>query len=133
MTTAPTSPTSSPTPSVLDRLRTFFGGQPADGRLRPKIKVAQALELVRDGATLLDVRENGEWKSGHAPGAIHVPLGDIDKAPRRIKQGRPVVVMCASGMRSRTAAKHLRGLGYDAASLSGGMAAWQHAGGAVRR
>jgi len=133
LTTAPTSPASSPTPSALDRLRTLFGGQPADGRLRPKIKVAQALELVRDGATLLDVRENGEWKSGHAPGAIHVPLGDIDKASRRIKQGRPVVVMCASGMRSRTAAKHLRSLGYDAASLSGGMAAWQHAGGAVRR
>ena len=111
----------------------IFGGQPADGRLRPKVKVAQALELVRDGATLLDVRENGEWKSGHAPGAIHVPLGDIDKAARRIKQGRPVVVMCASGMRSRTAAKHLRSLGYDATSLSGGMAAWQRAGGAVRR
>jgi rhodanese-related sulfurtransferase len=114
-------------------MRQLFGGQPADGHLRPKVKVAQALELVRDGATLLDVRENNEWKSGHAPGAIHVPLGDIDKAPRRIKQGRPVVVMCASGMRSRTAAKHLRGLGYDATSLSGGMAAWQHAGGAVRR
>ena len=128
-----TSPTSRPTPSFIDRLRTLFGGQPADGRLRPKVKVAQALELVRDGATLLDVRENGEWKSGHAPGAIHVPLGDIDKAPRRIKQGRPVVVMCASGMRSRTAAKHLRSLGYDATSLSGGMAAWQRAGGAVRR
>ncbi len=128
-----TSPTSSATPSFIDRLRARFGGQPADGRLRPKVKVAQALELVRDGATLLDVRENGEWKSGHAPGAIHVPLGDIDKAARRIKQGRPVVVMCASGMRSRTAAKHLRSLGYDATSLSGGMAAWQRAGGAVRR
>ena len=128
-----TSPTSSATPSFIDRLRALFGGQPADGRLRPKVKVAQALELVRDGATLLDVRENGEWKSGHAPGAIHVPLGDIDKAARRIKQGRPVVVMCASGMRSRTAAKHLRSLGYDATSLSGGMAAWQRAGGAVRR
>ena len=128
-----TSPTSSPTPSLLDRVRTLFGAQPAEGRLRSKVKVAQALALVRDGATLLDVRENGEWKSGHAPGAIHVPLGDIDKAPRRIKAGRPVVVMCASGMRSRTAAKHLRSLGYDATSLSGGMAAWQHAGGAVRR
>ena len=128
-----TSPTSSPIPSLLHRMRTFFGGPSADGRLRSKVKVAQALALVRDGATLLDVRENGEWKSGHAPGAIHVPLGDIDKAPRRIKAGRPVVVMCASGMRSRTAAKHLRSLGYDATSLSGGMAAWQHAGGAVRR
>jgi len=128
-----TSPTPSATPSFIDRLRALFGGQPADGRLRPKVKVAHALELVRDGATLLDVRENGEWNAGHAPGAIHVPLGDIDKAARRIKQGRPVVVMCASGMRSRTAAKHLRSLGYDATSLSGGMAAWQRAGGAVRR
>ena len=125
--------TTSSTPTLLDRLRRLFGGQAADGRLGSKVKVARALELVRDGATLLDVRENGEWKSGHAPGAIHVPLGDIDKAPRRLKQGRPVVVMCASGMRSRSAAKHLRSLGYDAASLSGGMAAWQHAGGAVRR
>jgi rhodanese-related sulfurtransferase len=128
-----TPPNSSPTASLLDRLRMLFGGQPADGRLRSKVKVAQALALVREGATLLDVRENGEWKAGHAPGAIHVPLGDIDKAPRRLKQGRPVVVMCASGVRSRTAARHLRSLGYDAASLSGGMAAWQHAGGAVRR
>ncbi|MEO8519603.1 MAG: rhodanese-like domain-containing protein [Dermatophilaceae bacterium] len=125
--------TTSSSPTLLDRIRGLFGGRPADGRLGSKVKVAQALELVRDGAILLDVRENGEWKSGHAPGAIHVPLGDIDKAPRRLKQGRPVVVMCASGMRSRSAAKHLRSLGFDAASLSGGMAAWQHAGGAVRR
>jgi rhodanese-related sulfurtransferase len=130
------SSTPSPTPThaltVLERLRGLFGGKPADGSLGSKIKGDRALELVRGGATLLDVRENSEWKSGHAPGAVHVPLGDIDKAPRRLRQGRPVVVMCASGMRSRTAAKHLRGLGWDAASLSGGMMAWQRAGGEIR-
>jgi len=128
-------PTPSPAanrPSVLERLRRLFGGQPADGSLGSKIKAERAMELVRSGATLLDVRENSEWKSGHAPGAVHVALGDIDKAPRRLRRGRPVVVMCASGMRSRTAAKHLRGLGWDAASLSGGMAAWQRAGGEIR-
>ena len=127
-------PTPSPTAvrSVLDRVRQFFGGTPADGSLGSKIKAERALELVRGGATLLDVRENSEWKSGHAPGAVHVALADIDKAPRRLRQGRPVVVMCASGMRSRTAAKHLRGLGWDAASLSGGMMAWQRAGGEIR-
>jgi rhodanese-related sulfurtransferase len=113
-------------------VRQFFGGTPADGSLGSKIKAERALELVRGGATLLDVRENSEWKSGHAPGAVHVALGDIDKAPRRLRQGRPVVVMCASGTRSRTAAKHLRGLGWDAASLSGGMMAWQRAGGEIR-
>ena len=130
--TLTTSSTPSPTPSVLDRLRRLFGGQPADGRLGSKVKAAQALDLVRDGATLLDVRESSEWMSGHAPGAIHIPLGDIEKAPRRLRQGRPVVVMCASGMRSRTAAKHLRSLGWDAASLSGGIGAWQRAGGEIR-
>jgi rhodanese-related sulfurtransferase len=117
---------------MLDRLRGLFGGQPADGSLGSKIKAERAAELVRGGATLLDVRENDEWKSGHAPGAVHVSLGDIDKAPRRLRQGRPVVVMCASGMRSRTAAKYLRGLGWDAASLTGGFVAWQRAGGEIR-
>src|SRR5665811_1619367 len=127
-------PSSSPTtsPTLLERLRQLFGGQPADGRLGSKVKAAQALDMVRDGATLLDVRESSEWKSGHAPGAIHVALGNIDQAPRRLRQGRPVVVMCATGMRARTAAKHLRGLGSDAASLTGGIGAWQRAGGSVR-
>ena len=132
--TNPSTPaaTPSPRPSLLHRLRGLFGGAPADGSLGSKIKAERALEVVRGGATLLDVRESSEWKSGHAPGAIHIPLGDIDKAPRRLRQGRPVVVMCASGMRSRTAAKHLRSLGWDAASLSGGIGAWQRAGGEIR-
>jgi rhodanese-related sulfurtransferase len=128
-----TSSTPGPTPTVLGLLRRLLGGKPSDGRLGSKIIAEQALGLVRGGATLLDVRESSEWKSGHAPGAVHVALGDIDKAPRRLPQGRPVVVMCASGMRSRTAAKHLRRLGFDAASLSGGMVAWQRAGGEIRR
>jgi rhodanese-related sulfurtransferase len=127
------SSTPSPTTSVLERLRGLFGGHPADGSIGSKIKAERALEVVRGGASLLDVRETNEWRSGHAPGAIHVALGDIDKAPRRLPKGRPVVVICASGMRSRTAAKHLRGLGFDAASLSGGMGAWQRAGGEIGR
>jgi rhodanese-related sulfurtransferase len=122
----------SPTPSVLGRLRRLVGGKPASGRLGSNVDAARALDLVRSGATLLDVRESSEWRSGHAPGAVHVALGDIDQAPPRLQQGRPVVVMCASGMRSRTAAKHLRRLGFDAASLSGGMGAWQRAGGEIR-
>ena len=130
--TATDTPTPTPKLSVSSRLRGLFGGAPTDGTLGAKIKAEHALEVVRGGAALLDVRENSEWKSGHAPGAIHVALRDIDKAPRRLPKGRPVVVMCASGMRSRTAATQLRGLGFDAASLSGGIVAWQRAGGEVR-
>ena len=132
LSSKPTTSDTPPKPSVLDRLRGLFGGAPADGSLGSKIKAERAVDLVRDGASLLDVRENSEWKSGHAPGAIHVALGNIVQAPRRLPKGRPVVVMCASGMRSRTAAKHLRALGFDAASLSGGIGAWQRAGGQIR-
>ena len=130
MTTAPT-PASAHT--LRDRLRRLFGGEPADGRIGAKVNAARALDLVKEGATLVDVRENNEWKSGHAPRAVHIPLGQIDQGARRLTKTRPVVVVCASGMRSRTAAKHLRTLGYEATSVSGGMTAWQRAGGEVRR
>ncbi|TRW44086.1 rhodanese-like domain-containing protein [Georgenia yuyongxinii] len=121
-----------PSTSLLQRLRRLFGA-PAEGTLGSTIAASRAVQAVRDGASLLDVRERHEWKTGHPPQALHVPLGELDKAARRLPVDRPVVVVCASGMRSRSAAKRLRSLGYDAASLSGGLGAWQRAGGAVRR
>jgi rhodanese-related sulfurtransferase len=110
----------------------LFGGKPAEDSLQPTVKAGRTLELVRGGATMLGVRESSEWKSGHAPGAVHVDRGDMDKSPRRLRQGRSVVVMCASGIPSRTAAQHLRGLGWLAASLSGGTGAWLRVGGQIR-
>src|SRR5659263_493073 len=112
--TVTATPTPSPTPTLLDRLRRLFGGAPDDGSLRPTVNATRALELVKDGATLVDVRESSEWKSGHAPRAVHIPLGQIDQGARRLTKSRPVVVVCASGMRSRTAANQLRALGYEA-------------------
>lgn len=130
MTTTPPSPSS---PSVLDRIRRFFGGGLSDGSLRANVKAAQALELVAGGATLVDVRESAEWRTGHAPHAVHIPLGMISQGARRLQKTRPVVVVCASGMRSRSGAQQLRDLGYQATSVSGGMAAWRRAGGEVTR
>ena len=125
--------TQTPAPSLLDRVRSLFGGGSDDGRLGKSVSAARAVQLVSEGMALLDVRERNEWTSGHAPQAVHVPLGDLAKAPRRLHKDRPVLVVCASGMRSRSAAKELRSLGFDAASVSGGMAGWQSAGGSVRR
>lgn len=118
--------------SLRDTLNRLLG-RTDEGGLRPTVDGPTALQLVRDGASLLDVRERSEWSGGHAPQAVHVPLAQVAEAPRRLKKDTPVVVMCASGMRSRTAAKQLRALGLQATSLSGGIAAWQAAGGAVRR
>ncbi len=114
----------------LDRL---LGRGDAEGAVRPTVRADRALALVRDGAVLVDVREKSEWRSGHAPQAIHVPLAQIDSVTGRLRADVPVVVMCASGMRSRTAARHLRARGFQATSLAGGIGAWQAAGGAVRR
>lgn len=120
------------TTTLVTRLRALFGRGADDGRLGSTVSAARAVELVRDGAALLDVREHHEWRTGHAPQAVHLPLGQLDKAPQRLPKDGPVVVVCASGMRSRTAAKRLRDLGFEAASVAGGMGAWQRAGGAVR-
>ncbi|WP_413452729.1 rhodanese-like domain-containing protein [Georgenia phoenicis] len=121
------------TPTRTSWLRALLGRSRDTSTLGSSVPAARAVELVREGAALVDVRENHEWKAGHAPQAIHVPLGRIDSAPRRLSADSPVLVVCASGMRSRSGAKKLRAAGFDAASVSGGMAAWEQAGGAVRR
>ncbi|NMR21226.1 rhodanese-like domain-containing protein [Cellulomonas fimi] len=118
--------------SLRDTLGRIFG-RTDDATFPSTVNGPTAVQLVRDGASLLDVRERAEWNVGHAPQAVHVPLGDVSDAPRRLKKDAPVVVMCASGMRSRTAATQLRALGLQATSLSGGINAWQAAGGPVRR
>lgn len=91
----------------------------------------RALTLLEEGAVLVDVREPAEWKSGHAPRAKHIPLGKLATEARRLPQDKVIVVVCASGSRSRSAASQLRSAGYQATSLSGGMMAWRAAGGPV--
>lgn len=100
-------------------------------RLPGAIAAHRAVELVQEGAVLVDVRENHEWKAGHARGAVHIPLGRLATSTSRIPTGRPVVVVCASGNRSRAGAATLRDQGFNATSLKGGMHAWQNAGGAL--
>lgn len=113
--------------SFLDRL------MHRDPDALPKnVRVDRALDLVADGAQLVDVREQSEWRSGHAPQARHIPLAKLASEARRLKQDVPVVVMCASGSRSKAAAAQLRSMGYQATSLTGGLAAWRTAGGSVR-
>lgn len=101
-----------------------------DPNALPKTVTAErGLELVKDGATLVDIRERAEWKSGHAREALHIPLGKLATSTGRLPKGKPVVVVCASGMRSMTGAAQLRDAGFEATSLRGGMRAWQQAGG----
>lgn len=94
----------------------------------PSIKVTEVQQKLDDGAQLIDVRESNEWKSGHAPGAKHIPLGSLEGRLKTIARERPVMVMCQSGMRSAQAAKILSSEGFDVSNVSGGMVAWKRAG-----
>ncbi len=88
---------------------------------------AEAARLAEAGqALLLDVREAGEWSSGHAPQAIHIALGDL--VPSTVVQDRPVIAVCRSGNRSGQAAQELSAAGLDVRNLAGGMTAWAAAG-----
>ncbi|WP_395398713.1 rhodanese-like domain-containing protein [Arthrobacter sp. UC242_113] len=96
------------------------------------VSVAEAKELLASGAALIDVRTAQEWRSGCAPQARHVPLDRLQSSTAGIQKSRPVIAVCASGVRSASAAKLLAGQGYEAYSLSGGMGAWRQAGEPIR-
>ena len=80
------------------------------------------------GAVLLDVREPEEWEAGHAPGARHLPLGQVPDRMGELDRTVPIVVVCRAGSRSALATEWLSTAGFDAANLMGGMQEWAHAG-----
>jgi rhodanese-related sulfurtransferase len=97
----------------------------------PQVTADQAIAMLRDGAALIDVREADEWQAGHAPDAMHVPLGQLGATVSQMDQAQPLVIICRSGRRSDNATVALRHAGYDAYNFIGGMHAWHQAGGAV--
>jgi rhodanese-related sulfurtransferase len=95
---------------------------------RPKVSPVQARELADQGALLLDVREDAEWRAGHAPKARHIPLRQLPGRVQDLPPDRTVVTVCRSGARSARAATLLARQGRQAVNLSGGMHAWARAG-----
>jgi glyoxylase-like metal-dependent hydrolase (beta-lactamase superfamily II) len=84
---------------------------------------------------ILDVREQGEWDSGHIPGSVHCPYHDVRGAPAGIDPGRPVAVICSSGQRSAVAASLLSRAGARAVIhvTDGGVGTWARLGGSIER
>ena len=83
---------------------------------------------VPEGAWLLDVREDDEWAAGYAPGARHIPLGELGARSAEIPQDEAVYVICRSGHRSARAAQALVNAGWEAVNVAGGMQDWAAAG-----
>jgi rhodanese-related sulfurtransferase len=83
---------------------------------------------VPDDVFLLDVREPDEWRAGHAPGARHIPLGELSARSAEIPRDTAVYVICRSGARSARAAHALTGAGWQALNVTDGMQGWESAG-----
>lgn len=81
-----------------------------------------------DGATVVDVREPGEYVGGHVPGALLMPMGQLPSRVGELDRTRPVFVICATGNRSRAMADFLCAVGFDARSVNGGTSAWSGSG-----
>lgn len=71
-------------------------------------------EAVDNGALIIDVRSEGEFKQGHVKGSINIPLPKVGSQIEKIrKMKQPIVLCCASGMRSGSATSILKRAGVD--------------------
>ena len=78
--------------------------------------------LPRDGSvTLLDTRTPAEFGRGHIEDFINIPVDDLRDRIGEIPSGKPVYVICQSGLRSYIATRILSGYGFDAYNFSGGF------------
>lgn len=83
-----------------------------------------------DPPVLLDVRRADEWDIVHLPGAVHIPLSELERRADELedeegRRDRPVIVYCHHGARSLRAAAALRAMGFtDVRSMAGGIDLW---------
>ena len=94
----------------------------------PEIDIDQLAGAVRGGATVIDVREPGEYTAGHVPRAVLIPMGQLPGRIAELDRNAPVYVVCASGNRSATMTVFLRSAGFDAYSVAGGTSGWARSG-----
>jgi molybdopterin/thiamine biosynthesis adenylyltransferase/rhodanese-related sulfurtransferase len=97
----------------------------------PEVSTGEAELLVERGAKLLDVREASEWDEGHIADATHISKSYIEQRSEAAFPDRdtPVIVYCASGVRSLFAGQTLQELGFtNVSSMRGGFQAWKSEG-----
>ena len=98
-----------------------------EGYKRISMDEAKTLMEKEEGYILLDVRTKGEYEIGYIPGAINIPLSDIDEKIISFlpDKSQMILVYCRSGNRSREASDKLSKLGYSNVLEIGGINAWK--------
>ena len=99
------------------------------GPKTPKLTPAELNDKLKFGKhpLVLDVRQPDETRQGRIAGAKLIPLNDLRKRKGELPKGREIVCVCATGLRSRSAAKTLMQEGFTVFDLAGGMDAWKAA------
>ena len=95
------------------------------------VELHQLLQNGKNGdrPVVVDVREPWEYKQGHVPGALLIPLGQLSSRLNELDPEKPVAVICASGSRSQSAAALLGQKGFKTVyNVSGGTGAWKYSG-----
>lgn len=107
---------------MFDRL---FGGAAKIPSLNPRA----AWERLSDGesnAVLIDVREQGEYQSGHAKGSKNIPLSQLGKRLAEVPRNCEILLICQSGNRSMSAAHFLHKQGItQVVNITGGTTIWR--------
>ncbi|MBC9783925.1 rhodanese-like domain-containing protein [Heliobacterium chlorum] len=103
----------------------YLFGRGVDGVSYPDaVKILQD----EDSALLLDVRTKKEFETGHPTGAVNIPLQELKNRLESLMphKNKTVVVICASGMRSRMALRLLKKAGFpNVKNFQGGLSSWK--------
>jgi phage shock protein E len=98
---------------ALSVVRRLMGGK----RVSSKVIV----EKIKAGAQVVDVRSPGEFQGGAYPGALNIPVQDLDRRLGELPRDKPIVLYCGSGMRSASGERLLRARGFTDVSNGGGL------------
>ena len=100
------------------------------GTAAGSVGTAEAVRLInREKGVLIDVGEAAEFEAGHAAGARHIPLAQLE-GHKQLPTNKtlPLLLLCPNGARAVRAAALLRKAGYEkAVAVAGGTAAWREA------
>jgi phage shock protein E len=80
-------------------------------------------QLIKDGATIIDVRSKSEFASGHVKGSINIPLEQIATSIDKLKSHSHIITCCRSGNRSGMAMRTLKSKGLKNVTNGG---SWQN-------
>ena len=95
------------------------------------LSAQQTVQMInREKAQVIDVCSAEEFAAGHLIGARHVPLDQLEQQLAGVAKNKsqPLILVCASGLRSKRAVAVAKKLGYEQAhSLTGGLKGWKEA------